>query len=123
MTLAPQRSSDAQRGGALLLQVADPFIALPVAPEEGVEVELAEALDRLRHLALEREPTYLAVGENLQPRLLLRGDSPVDCGVLDALELRRPDPSRVEVFAGGQQFRRSDHAADYVGVGQAGKVS
>ena len=69
-------------GGRSTLHLAE-LAALPLAPEKGVQVPVAEALDRLGHLALERETPHLAVGDDVDARVLLEPKRLVDGGVLD----------------------------------------
>ena len=58
-------------------------IAMPITPEERVDIELAEPLDRFGHLALEGEPAHLSVGNDLKPCCFLQGDGIVDRLVSD----------------------------------------
>jgi hypothetical protein len=59
---------------------------LPLAPEERVEVPLAEALDGSRELTLKRESAHLAVGDDREACLLLELEGVVDRLVLHPLE-------------------------------------
>ncbi len=88
--------------------------ALPFAPEKGVEVPISEALDRLGHLALEREPPHLSVGDDVHPCVLLESQSVVDGGVLGLLQLGRAELPLLEPVARGEQLRRPEEAADDV---------
>ncbi len=67
-------------------EVAD-CVALPLAPEEGVEIPLAEPVHRLDHLALERESPHLTVGDDIHPGFLLAAEHLVDGGVLRGAQL------------------------------------
>src|SRR5262249_1744811 len=62
--------------------------AVPMAPQECIEVPGAEAVDRLGHRALERKPPHFAVGHDVEPRRLLKGDGLIDGAILYGLELR-----------------------------------
>src|SRR5436309_7412378 len=74
-------------------------VAAPLAPEEGIEVVAAEAIDRLRHPALEGEAPHLAVGYDLEACLLLQPDGGVDRRVLDGAKLHLRDAARRPVGA------------------------
>ena len=63
-----------------------------LAPEEGVEVPVAEAVDRLDHLALEREAAHLAVRDDVEPGLGLAAERLVDGRVLGVRGSRRDLP-------------------------------
>lgn len=58
---------------------------MPIAPEERIQVPIAKALDGLNHLALEREPPHLTVGQHREAGLFLLGDRFVYGPILDAL--------------------------------------
>ncbi len=88
--------------------------ALPLAPEKRVEIPLAEALDRLGHLALERETPHLPVGDDVHARVLLEPQNLVDGGVLGLLQLGRAELALLEPVARGEQLRRPEEAADDV---------
>jgi hypothetical protein len=92
------------------------LLSVPLAPEEGVEVPLAEPLDRLRQLALEGEPSHLAVGDDVQARFLLEPDRLVDGAVLNPLELWRSDLAAVQPVARLEQPSRPEEASDHVGA-------
>ena len=49
-------------------------VAMPMAPQECIDVPGAEAVDSLGHLALERKPPHFAVGHDVEPRCLLKAD-------------------------------------------------
>ena len=72
------------RGGA----VAD-VVAVPVAPQVGLEGDVAEAVDGVGQAALERQPAHLAVGDDVDAGGLLQLDGGVDGAVLGALQLGR----------------------------------
>ena len=100
-------------GGA----VADLLVAVPLAPQVGVQGHLAEALDRIRQAALEGQAAHLAVGHHIQPGLLLQGHGGVHRRVLDPLELGRLELALLEPLPGVEQRLRAEQAADHVGVG------
>ncbi len=81
--------------------------ALPLPPQERVEIPLAEPLDRLGHLALEREPAHLAIRDDGHPRLLLEPERGVDGRVLRLLQpvassSPRSNRSRASSNSGGR---------------------
>src|SRR5262249_39234693 len=82
---------------------------LPAPPQERVEVPVAEAVDRLHHLALEGQASHLPVRDHLHPRLCLAAQRVVDRGVLGGAEL-----VRAAVLACGQEPHRPQQAADDV---------
>ena len=110
--LAAELPDDGDRR-ALDLQVAE-LVGMPLAPQERVEVPLAEALDRVEELALERQAALLPVGDDGQARCLLRGDDLVDRAVLDALEVDRRERAPVAALAGDEQRLGTQQAADDV---------
>ena len=93
------------------------LVRVPLAPEERVEVPLAEPFDRLRHLALEGEATHLAVRDDVEPGLLLQAKRGVDGGVLDPFELGGRQQAAVASLAGLEQISGPEQAADDVGPG------
>ncbi len=80
---------------------------MPLAPQPGVYVVLAEAFDSLYQLALERLPAHLTVRDHGESCPLLQPDSPVYGPILDTLELGCGEPACGVAFARLQQFRRS----------------
>ncbi len=86
MAFADKLAHHPESRGPLAPPVLGSLDAVPFAPGEGVEIPAAEALDRLGHLALEREASHLAVSNHLEPRLLLKPDGPIHRAVLDLLE-------------------------------------
>ena len=91
-------------------------VAVPVAPQEGVEVAATEAVDRFGDLALEGEPAELAVGDDLAARGLLQGDDVIHRRVFARPELVRAQLAGGERFARFQQRLRTQQAAHVVGV-------
>ena len=91
--------------------------APPIAPEERVEVPVAEAVDGRRELTLEGEPAHLAVGDDVEARLFLERDRVVHGLVLDPLERRRAQLTAAEPLLRGDQFGWAQEAADDVGAG------
>jgi hypothetical protein len=89
---------------------------VPLAPEEGVQVPLAEPLDRLRELALKGEATQLAVRDDVETGFFLKPDHGVDRAVLDALELRWSDLAAPQPLACFEQLWRPEQASDDVGA-------
>jgi hypothetical protein len=66
-------------------RVADLLVAVPITPEKGVDIPLTKALDGLDHLALERQPSHLAVRHHREAGLFLLGDRFVYGPIPDAL--------------------------------------
>src|SRR5262249_3737774 len=62
-------------------------LAMPMAPQECIDIPGAEAVDSLDYLALEGKPPHFAVGHDVEPRCLLEGDGLIDGAVLYGLEL------------------------------------
>jgi hypothetical protein len=65
-----------------------PTSSLCQSPQERVEIPAAQALDRLRELALKRQTTHFAIGDHGEAGIPLQADHPLDSCVLDHLELR-----------------------------------
>src|SRR5215467_16356277 len=63
-------------------------VAMPMAPQECIDVPGAKAVDSLGHLALEGKPPHFAIGHDVEPRCLLKRDGLIDGAILDCLELR-----------------------------------
>ena len=65
------------------------LVALVVVERDRPAAELVEALERLDEVPEEGVAPQLAVGDDVEPRVLLERDGLVDRAVLDALERRR----------------------------------
>jgi hypothetical protein len=94
----------------------DGAIAMPMAPQECIDIPGAEAVDSVGHLALEGEPAHFAVGHDVKARSLLQRDGPIDRAILYGLELRvtkTPGYPAVPRFA---QRDRPEETADNVGM-------
>ena len=87
---------------------------MPLAPQERVEIPLAEALDGRRKLALEREAAHLAVRDDVEARVLLEADRVVHRGVLGAYELVCGQLAAVERGSRLEQLGRPQQAPDDV---------
>ncbi len=109
---APQPAEDGDRR-TLDALVAD-LVAVPVAPEERVEVPVAEALDRLRELALKRQTTHLAVGDHSETGVFLQTDRRLDSCVLHPLELGRTDLTALQALSRLEKLARPEETADDV---------
>jgi hypothetical protein len=112
-TTAPQLP-DHRQVGALDPQIADLVVAVPVAPQEGTEIPAREPVDGRRKLTLERQATHLAIGHDLDARLLLQAQGVVDGIVLDDLEPGGREPSTSELLARLEQARWAKQATDHV---------
>ena len=89
--------------------------ALPLAPEKRVQVPVPETLDRLGHLALEREPPHLPVGDDVHARAsswsLRASSTAASSACLSSVASSSPFSKPV---ARGEQLRRPQKAADDV---------
>jgi hypothetical protein len=81
------------------MRLSPGLVAMPVAPQERIEIPLADALDRLRELALKRQATPLAVGDHAEADVVLQADRRINRRVLDPLELGQPISPRLEQLA------------------------
>jgi hypothetical protein len=115
-TTAPQLP-DHRQVWALDPQVTDLVVAVPVTPQEGIEIPVREAVDGRGELALERQPTHLAIGHDLDARFLLQAQGFVDRIVLDDLELGGRGPATSEPLARIEQAPGTKQAADHVAAG------
>src|SRR5262249_10825233 len=91
-------------------------LAVPVPPEKRVEVDLAEAVDRLDELALKRHAAHLAVGDDLQAGILLQAHSRVNRTVLDGLEGRRRQRPGSQLRTDLEQLCRTQQTANHTVV-------
>src|SRR5262249_14888214 len=91
-------------------------VAMPMAPQERIDVLCAEAVDSLGHLALEGEPAHFAVGHNVKARGLLQRDGLIDRAILCGLELRVTKTPGYPVVPRFAQRDRPEETADNVGM-------
>ena len=94
-----QLADDPEGLGTLRRPVPHRLVAVPLPPQPGVDVVLAEAVCGLHHLALEGLPAHLAVRDDGEAGPLLQPDGPVHRPVFYALELGRGEPTRGVAFA------------------------
>ena len=104
------------QGRTLDVHVAE-LVAVPLAPEKGIEVPVGEAVDRRGQLALKGEAPHLAVRDDVEPGLLLQGERLVDGRVLHLREAFLGDRAGLELLPGLEQEGRAQQAADDVGAG------
>ena len=90
---------------------------MPLAPEKGIDVPIAKAVDGLNQLTLKREPAHFAIGDHLESRRLLQRDRLIDGTVLDPLELRPRHVALGQRRPRRQQLGRVEQASDNIGVG------
>src|SRR6266702_4008633 len=88
MPFAHEPADHAEIDRPLAAPLPDGAVAMPMAPQECIDVPGAEAVYSLRHLALERKPPHFAIGHDVEPRCLLEGDGLIDGAILYGLELR-----------------------------------
>jgi hypothetical protein len=94
----------------------DGAVAMPMAPQECIDVPCAEAVDSLCHLALERKPPHFAVGNDVEPRCLLERDGLIDGAILYGLELRVTKTPGHPVVARFAQRDWPEQTANNVGM-------
>ncbi len=86
----------------------------PVAPQKGVQVKAAEAVDCLRQLALKGQATHLAVSDYGKTRLLLQKNGLVHGAVLDLFEVAAGYGAPGQLLTSLQQIRRTQQTTDNV---------
>src|SRR5215469_14145181 len=91
-------------------------VAMPTAPQESIDIPGAEAVDSLDHLALEGKPPHFAVGHDVEPRCLLKGDGLIDGPILYALELDVTETPCLPLVPGFAQRDRPKKTADNIGM-------
>ena len=91
-------------------------IAMPVAPQECIDIPVAEPVDSLGHLALEGEPPHVAVGHDVKARCLLQRNGLIDGAILNGLELRVTKTPGHPVVPRFAQCDRPEKTADNVGM-------
>ena len=64
---------------------------VPSTPKEGVKIEFTEAADGSGHLALERLPPHLAVGDDFQSDAFLQSDGVIDGAIFYQFEFSSGD--------------------------------
>src|SRR5215813_7974909 len=82
MPLAHEPADHAEIDRPVAALLPDGAVAVPMAPQECIDVPRTEAVDSFGHLALERKPPHFAVGHDVEPRCLLDGT------ILYGLDLR-----------------------------------
>jgi hypothetical protein len=100
----------------LAARAADGGVTMPIAPQEGVDVPGAEAVDSFGHLALKGKPPHFAVGHDVQARCLLEGDGLVDGAILDGLELRVAKTPGLPLAPRFAQRDRPEKTANNIGM-------
>jgi hypothetical protein len=111
-TPAPQPTDDGDRRAFDAL-VPD-LVPVPVAPQKRIKIPVAEALNRLRELALKRQTTHLTVGDHGEAGVLLQVDRRLDRGVLDPLELGCTNFTALQALSRLKKLPRPEEAADDV---------
>src|ERR1051326_1291457 len=72
MPFAHQPADHAEIDRPLTATLTGGAVAMPMTPQECIDVPIAEAVDSLGHLALERKPPHLAIGHDVEARRLLK---------------------------------------------------
>src|SRR6266480_3768839 len=116
MPFAHEPADHAEIDRPLAAPLPDGAIAMPMAPQECIDVPGAEAVDSLRHLALERKPPHFAIGHDVEPRCLLEGDGLIDGAIFYGLELRVAKTPGHPVVPRFAQRDRPEKTADNVGM-------
>ena len=89
---------------------------MPLPPEKSVDAMLAEASHSLRHLTLEGQPARLSVGDDAEPRFVLKGDGLVHSPILDRLEFLLTHRARADLLPRLQESGRTEQAAHDIGM-------
>src|SRR5262252_7002128 len=110
----PADHAEIDRPVAALLP--DGAVAVPMAPQECIDVPRTEAVDSFGHLALERKPPHFAVGHDVEPRCLLEGDGLIDGTILYGLELRVTKTPGHPVVPRSAQRNRPEKTANNVSM-------
>src|SRR5215831_20722923 len=116
MPFAHEPADHAEIGRPLAALLPDRAVAMPMAPQERIDVPWAEAVDGLGHLALERKPPHFAVGHDVEPRCLLQRDGLIDGAIFYGLELRVTKTPGHPVVPRFAQRSRPQQAADNIGM-------
>jgi hypothetical protein len=65
---------------------------------------------------MEISATKLAVGDSFQTKIFLKSNHVPDCRIFDSAQLRAIDGAAAVAFAGVEQRRRAQEAADVIGA-------
>ena len=116
MPFAHEPADHAEIDRPLAASLPAAAIAMPVAPQECIDIPVAEPVDSLGHLALEGEPPHFAVGHDVKARSLLQRDGLIDGAILYGLELRVSETAGHPGVPGFAQCNRPEKTADNVGM-------
>src|SRR5258707_10500762 len=116
MRLAQEPAAHAEIAGPRAAPLPDGAVAMPMAPQECIDVPGAEAVDSLGHLALERKPPHFAIGHDVEPRCLLEGDGLIDGAIFYGLELRVTKAPGHPVVPRFAQRDRPEKTANNIGM-------
>jgi hypothetical protein len=116
MPFAHEPADDAEIDRPVAASLPHRAVAMPMAPQECIDVPGAEAVDSLGHLALERKPPHFAVGHDVEPRCLLEGDGLIDGAILYGLELRVTKTPSHPVIPRFAQRDRPEKTANNIGM-------
>src|SRR3984893_17364071 len=116
MPFAHEPADHAEIDRPVAASLPDCAVAVPMAPQECIDVPGAEAVDSLGHPALERKPPHFAVGHDVEPRCLLEGDGLIDSAILDGFELRVTKTPGHPVDPRFAQRARPEKTANNIGI-------
>ena len=116
MPFAHEPADHAEIDRPLAASLPAAAIAVPVAPQECIDIPVAEPVDSLGHLALEGEPPHFAVGHDVKARSLLQRNGLIDGAILNGLELRVTKTPGHPVVPRFAQCDRPEKTADNVGM-------
>src|SRR5262249_538847 len=85
-------------------------------PNEGTNIQTAEPVTSLNHLALEGKPPHFAVGHDVEPRCLLEGDGLIDGQVLYGLELGATETPGLPLVPRFAQRDRPKKTTNHIGM-------
>jgi hypothetical protein len=87
-----------------------------MAPQECIDVPRTEAIDSLRHLALERKPSQFAVRHDVESGCLLEGDGLINGVILNGLEFRVTETPSHPVVSGFAQPNWPEKTANNISM-------
>src|SRR4029453_8961162 len=117
ITGPPELRHDAESWGALHGPIADGGrISVPAAPQERIQIPIAQTAHRFGESALKEKPTLLAICNHGQASPLLQPDGILHSAIFDGLEPRRRDPACSDVLPRRDELEGTKQAADVICV-------